>query len=858
MGRIGDLNIRVGVDSSDMLKGMRKAAQAMQREARNLSQIGNELSMNISAPLALIGVGAIKAAGDLESLQLALTTTMQDAGRSAEDARKEIEALRKAAQAPGLDFEQAVKGSVRLQNVGYKAEEAREILVQLANAVAMGGGSAQELDSVTRQFAQMISKGRVLQEDVTILMENMPGLSKAMKDAFGTASADKLREMGISAEQFVEGVTKQLALLPRVEGGIKNALVNAQVAIKTFGAQMGMEIAKAIDLQKNMEKMAVVLQAVANWFSGLSDSTKGWIVKVTIAIAAVGPMVKIYSVLALTVAHVRTAFVAAQGAVIGLRTALLAAAMKATPVPFANVGGSISTMGQAASQAGASVMRFSAMAKAAFAGVAIAVIALYAVYEKINEYMRENARIQREIADISQAANQQIAEEKTRVEQLSGILKDENATREQKADALKQLQSIAPGYYDGLKVEKLSIEEINAATEKYIQLLTQRARVQAAMSRMSEIERQIMDAVLKKQSELGEEERMAAAIAGKANSEIYARRNQLLDEEIKKLEASRLAIQNYIQANGGSAAVLDAVNTNTKNAADATDKYGDKTADATEKLKRLADAEKKREEQIKRIRNLLTAPVDQLTQEPTGPQTLPQTNPLGVSADAAGVSAGTIEAATAGIYYNLNQISTGATAAQSALIGLWGTAQQMPSVFETMTTALQNVGMQYGGLAQVAASAGLALAQSASQGAMSMAELGKAALGAAAKVIRAQIMEGVAVAAAKALKSVPFPFNIAAAAAAGGAAAALFNRVLGAVGIPALAEGGLATAPTLAMVGDNPGARVDPEVIAPLSKLENMIGGGVQRIEITGTSRIDGRDLLITLKRALRDDNRVF
>ena len=41
--------------------------------------------------------------------------------------------------------------------------------------------------------------------------------------------------------------------------------------------------------------------------------------------------------------------------------------------------------------------------------------------------------------------------------------------------------------------------------------------------------------------------------------------------------------------------------------------------------------------------------------------------------------------------------------------------------------------------------------------------------------------------------------------------------------IPALANGGLAFGPTLAMIGDNPNASIDPEVIMPISKLENML-----------------------------------
>lgn len=47
-----------------------------------------------------------------------------------------------------------------------------------------------------------------------------------------------------------------------------------------------------------------------------------------------------------------------------------------------------------------------------------------------------------------------------------------------------------------------------------------------------------------------------------------------------------------------------------------------------------------------------------------------------------------------------------------------------------------------------------------------------------------------------------------------------------------LAKGGLAYGPTLAVVGDNPGAANDPEVVAPLSKLRNYVGG--QMLQLTG------------------------
>lgn len=67
---------------------------------------------------------------------------------------------------------------------------------------------------------------------------------------------------------------------------------------------------------------------------------------------------------------------------------------------------------------------------------------------------------------------------------------------------------------------------------------------------------------------------------------------------------------------------------------------------------------------------------------------------------------------------------------------------------------------------------------------------------------------------------------------------------------PALAKGGLAYGATYAMVGDNPNAAVDPEVIAPLSKLKSMLpSAGEQNIRISlgGQLTAKGRDLVYIL-----------
>lgn len=82
---------------------------------------------------------------------------------------------------------------------------------------------------------------------------------------------------------------------------------------------------------------------------------------------------------------------------------------------------------------------------------------------------------------------------------------------------------------------------------------------------------------------------------------------------------------------------------------------------------------------------------------------------------------------------------------------------------------------------------------------------------------------------------------------AAGFVAAMIATVT-AAGVPMLANGGLATGPTLAMVGEYAGASGNPEVIAPLDKLRSLLpepGEGVGDLEF----RIKGDDLVAVYNR---------
>lgn len=68
--------------------------------------------------------------------------------------------------------------------------------------------------------------------------------------------------------------------------------------------------------------------------------------------------------------------------------------------------------------------------------------------------------------------------------------------------------------------------------------------------------------------------------------------------------------------------------------------------------------------------------------------------------------------------------------------------------------------------------------------------------------------------------------------------------------IPAFANGGIVSGPTMGLMGEYPGAKSNPEVIAPLDKLKDMLGGGQG-----GTFVLRGQDLLLSVNRAQKASN---
>ena len=131
----------------------------------------------------------------------------------------------------------------------------------------------------------------------------------------------------------------------------------------------------------------------------------------------------------------------------------------------------------------------------------------------------------------------------------------------------------------------------------------------------------------------------------------------------------------------------------------------------------------------------------------------------------------------------------------------------------------------------------------------SFGDIAAAAGNAAREIIKAKVAEATASYAADAFAKLGLLGGILAAA-AGSVVGSLFNKI-----IPPFADGGMVTGATLAMVGEGPGtSAINPEVIAPLDKLQGMIGNAGGQVQVVG--KISGSDILLASDRARGNRNR--
>lgn len=914
MATLGEINVRIGAKIDKMVGGLKSAEKSLIRSGRKFKRLGNDLTTTVSLPLIGIGLAGGKMAAQLETSFSKIENLVGVSGATLEDFKKEVASI---SGVVGKSQKELSDALFTITSAGLKGEAALELLNSASKASVIGLGDtgtvAKAATAIMTAFADrnytaaeavnLLAKtvregnlaaeelapaiGKVLPiaaqlgvsfeevganiatfsrlgisagESVTALKAFLGNLIKPSKEAekilkkFGLTAQgvrDSISKNGLSATlkdllKRFDGNTESVAKLFGSVEGLANVLGTAGaqgeeytrilatmsdgIDIVETGFEKASETAdqkfnkSLVRLQNRSIKIgAIVLpifnkivDIVSDWaerFARLDDSTQKTIIKIAALAAAVGPLLRVYGAYQTTLAAVKAAQIALSLNIKSLAGSLLTAAA-----------------------------RFSALnnvMKSSVIGVVVtAAVAAVAIFRQYSRTIDETSAAQKAHFEISNTAQKNIVEEKIKVQNLIDVLKNETSSRAEKAKALKELNRISPKYFGGFDVEKFKLENVIQSQNAYIANILQMAKVQAAKDRIVELNKALFDTA--KLNEVAAERtggffntltNLSLSAEGRAKRE-NAIANKRVDNYKDGINKQIEALSNFLATESKLLSSRPTNNTFT----------GSTNAETI-----VFDAE------VKKVKTdgikvpplaLSFEKIDSVDLE------LIRFDEMGVM-----TAINNINDSTGFLKQNFDSLGVSGAGVVSSMSQY---AEALPTgATQMFTSVIAQMNRQLEAAQELAISVAAALSDYAKQGGKSLKELGKTALKAAADFVRAQLMQAIASFIAKSLATLG-PAGLLVAGAGSAIVGTLFNKALTSLKIPALAEGGLAYGPTLALVGDNKGASSDPEVIAPLSKLSKIMGGmgGSSNINLTGQFEIAGDKLILLLENAKKQQIR--
>lgn len=127
---------------------------------------------------------------------------------------------------------------------------------------------------------------------------------------------------------------------------------------------------------------------------------------------------------------------------------------------------------------------------------------------------------------------------------------DETLTRETRTEALQKLQNKYPDYLNNLSIEKSSLEELATATDKVSEAILKRARVQAAMDKLTELGKQQL-AVDLARAELEKERFTGGGLDQSAFAKSISARENFINATEAQLKREIKIYADYVDKTGG-------------------------------------------------------------------------------------------------------------------------------------------------------------------------------------------------------------------------------------------------------------------------------------------------------------------
>ncbi len=879
MASLSSLNFRLTANIAPFRKGLNKAERAMDKMGRKMQQTGKNLSMKLTAPLAALGavsfnvfkgfeaeMSKVKAVSGATAEEFkALSDNAKDLGAStmftarevaqlqtefaklgftATEITKVTESTLALAQASGSDLARAaeVAGST-LRAFGLDASETGRVadvmaksfstsaldMEHFANSMSFvapvaksAGMSIEETSAMLAVLANAGIKGSkagtALRRIISEIGATGKPVSEALKDlaSKGLNLADAKDEVGRSAQSALlilsEGVDQIKPLTKEFENsaGAANAMAtemgdNAlgaskrlESAMEGLGISIGEIVAQAV--VPLIEKLA----KLAGKLNQMSPAAKKTAVVIASIVGAIGPL------LFLT------------GGLIRNFTLLRAAMIKSN----------------ATTKIAAAVTRvFNVALKSNPIGVTIGLIAsLTAAFVLFNKKKKEAVEMESKLSD---SANENISNmqlEQKEMNNLFNALKNGNLKSDQRRSIINKLNTEYTDYLPNLISEKSGIDDIALAQKE----ANKQFRKKIALVAFQDEITQATEKAVTAQKDLNT---LTKAFNDQVAKGVDSRKIRFYQKDLEKLGVTSVSV-------GRDSKTLDGLQFSlNKTIGESQEEVAALEGNIEALGTSMDDGANGASNQAKGIKNVGEA-ADK-AKDPIADFADEISRLIALRSEYAD--------AESAIADNFEDVEEDAEEFDHSFRKAYETAKMFAAKYKELGNEIANV-MHRTSVDTIAGMAEIAGAMV--MGEASFADLGGFLLGQFAGLLdqlgRMFIQYGISVEAfVKALALGPTPMGAALAVGAGiamvAAAGAIRASMSKAAGgdIPALAEGGIVTGPTLALIGEGR----ESEAVIPLSKLNTMMqGGGGQNVVVTG--RISGADILLSNERASRNRTR--
>jgi len=284
-----------------------KMGQKLKNAGRAMQGFGQKLTTRLTLPIAALGFGALKAASDIEVLEISFASL---AG-SAEKGNKILKQLLEFSEVTPFDPDVVARSAKALVGFGIDIDLVQDKLGLLGDIAAGSGVPLTDLASI---FGKSAAKGKVMTEELIQLSDRGIPIIKTLTEQFGFTK-DKLFKMAETGkisfdilEKALRGMTaegglfnKQMELQSKTIAGLFSTL-KGRVFLAL--ADIGKVIKETFNLGEFIPKVGDFVKKMVEKFKALSPELQKLIVKGTVLLALLGPVIALIGGLAFVIGAV--------------------------------------------------------------------------------------------------------------------------------------------------------------------------------------------------------------------------------------------------------------------------------------------------------------------------------------------------------------------------------------------------------------------------------------------------------------------------------------------------------------------------------------------------------------------------